>query len=93
MKLEMKDFQKLKMFWEAKLKRCFSICGLMEKKKNKGVQLQKEQIIYFTFDAYGTEQKPKPPAKYFLELLILDILQHSHPHRACLTMGEIRWIM
>lgn len=61
--------------------------------KNKGVQLQKEQIIYFTFDAYGTEQKPKPPAKYFLKLLILDILQHSHPHRACLTMGEIRWIM
>lgn len=35
MKLEMKDFQKLKMFWEAKLKRCFSICGLMEKKKIK----------------------------------------------------------
>lgn len=35
MKLEMKDFQKLKMFWEAKLKRCFLICGLMEKKKIK----------------------------------------------------------
>lgn len=73
---EMKQFQKLKRFWEAKHKSHFWICGLKEGQR--GVQLQKIHIISFTLDAYGTEQKAKPFANYFLERLTLVILQHSH---------------
>lgn len=40
--------------------------------------MQKTLIIYFTLDAHGTEQNAKPLAKYFLERLMLAILQHSH---------------
>lgn len=72
----MEEFHKLERFWEAKHKSHFWICGL--KKRQKGVHLQKIHIICFMLNAYGTEQKAKPLAKYFLEWLTLAILQHSH---------------
>lgn len=45
----------------SKTQKPFLICRLKEREK--GVQLQKIHIIYFTLDAHGTEQKAKLLAK------------------------------